>query len=303
MGMASTGKASTPKGLAILSGLVFALSAVAHLAVAVAVVRFAAPAPYDLEPEAGIEVELVAPAEAARDEAKADEKPDETPEQTLDLKDEPKAEAKSEPKPESKTEPKTEPKVEPKTESKPEPAAPPAAESAAAPPPERQETPPPRPAPQQAPSQPAPAPAEQAAEQPAEPDLPEPPFAPEMMAQMSKLNRAGEFDEAATEKAKLTAAEIAAFKAAVQACWTPPPGVTAEPKLKVVIRVSFKRNGALAGEPMLIAGTASRLGPVLMRAAQDAVRRCQPYAVLPPAKYQEWRMLDLAFSPAGISGG
>jgi hypothetical protein len=130
MGRASTRKASTPKGLAILSGLVFALSALAHLVVAVAVVRYAAPAPYDIEPEAGIEVELVAPAEAARDEAKADETPQQAPDQKLDLKDEPKTD--------SKTEAKT----------KTEPAAPPAAESAAAPPPERQETPPPRQAPQ-----------------------------------------------------------------------------------------------------------------------------------------------------------
>jgi hypothetical protein len=120
---------------------------------------------------------------------------------------------------------------------------------------------------------------------------------------MAKLNRPGDFDEAATEKAKLTAEENAAFRAAVQTCWTAPPGLAAEPKLKVMIRVSFKRNGALAGEPMLIAGTASSLGPALMRAAQEAVRRCQPYAILPPAKYQEWRVLDLPFSPAGISGG
>jgi hypothetical protein len=39
-----------------------------------------------------------------------------------------------------------------------------------------------------------------------------------------------------------------------------------------------------------------------MRAAQEAVRRCQPYSVLPPAKYQEWRVLDLPFTPDGISG-
>ena len=36
-----------------------------------------------------------------------------------------------------------------------------------------------------------------------------------------------------------------------------------------------------------------------MRAAQDAVRRCQPYAVLPPAKYQEWRLLDLPVLAGG----
>lgn len=278
---------------AISSALILAISAIVHLLIAAAVVEYAAPAPFVVEPEAGIEVELVAPDEAAKEESKPEEKPEEKPDLQDPSKAAPERPAATPPPAGDPAADKDAPKEERKDPAKdtpPPPASPPAA-----------------PAEQVQPQTPPGAAGEPPAAPPAatEPPATEaaPPFAPEMMAQMSKLERPGDFDDAATGKAKLTPAELAAFRAAVQACWTPPPGLAAEPRLKVMIRVSFKRNGALAGEPMLIAGTASRLGPILMRAAQDAVRRCQPYAVLPAAKYREWRVLDLPFSPGGISGG
>jgi hypothetical protein len=39
-----------------------------------------------------------------------------------------------------------------------------------------------------------------------------------------------------------------------------------------------------------------------MKSAVQAVRQCQPYAFLPAADYKEWKVLDLAFSPAGLTG-
>ena len=65
----------------------------------------------------------------------------------------------------------------------------------------------------------------------------------------------------ATEKAKLTPEEIAAFRAAGADDAGRRRPAAAEAKLQVVIRVSFKRNGALAGEPMLIAGDRDRPRP------------------------------------------
>jgi len=32
-----------------------------------------------------------------------------------------------------------------------------------------------------------------------------------------------------------------------------------------------------------------------------ALRQCQPYGFLPAAKYKEWKVLDLSFSPTGLS--
>ncbi|KAA5603144.1 hypothetical protein [Blastochloris sulfoviridis] len=130
-----------------------------------------------------------------------------------------------------------------------------------------------------------------------------PPLAPDLLMEMARLGKANGFDAVAEEQAKLTPDEIAAFRTSVQKCWTRPTNIPANAKLQMVMRVSFKPDGALAADPMLIAAPASKLGPALVRAAQAAVKRCQPYAALPADKYKEWRVLDLRFSPAGIVGG
>jgi len=69
----------------------------------------------------------------------------------------------------------------------------------------------------------------------------------------------------------------------------------------VVLRISLMPNGALAGEPALVAASASPSGPALMQTAMRALRQCQPYGFLPAAKYKEWKLLDLSFSPSGLS--
>ena len=102
--------------------------------------------------------------------------------------------------------------------------------------------------------------------------------------------------------ANLSPEEIAAFKAHLQECWNPPAALTvADQNLLVVLRVSLKPNGALTAEPTLLAASASENGPALMQTAMRALRQCQPYGFLPAAKYKEWKVLDLSFSPTGLS--
>jgi hypothetical protein len=103
--------------------------------------------------------------------------------------------------------------------------------------------------------------------------------------------------------AKLSDQEIATLKARVKECWTPPPalaGADAQ-KLVVVLRVSLARNGALTGEPTLLAASASPKGAALLQTARHALRQCQPFGFLPSARYKEWKKLDLGFSPAGLA--
>lgn len=109
--------------------------------------------------------------------------------------------------------------------------------------------------------------------------------------------------ETTERKAKLTDREIAAFKAHLRACWQPPAALADAPaRLSVVLRVALAPSGALAGEPTLLAASASPKGAVLMQTAMAALAGCQPVGLLPAAKYQEWKLLDLAFSPAGLTG-
>jgi len=102
--------------------------------------------------------------------------------------------------------------------------------------------------------------------------------------------------------ANLSPEDIAAFKAHLQGCWNPPAALAvADQNLLVVLRVSFTPNGALTAEPALLAASASENGPALMQTAMRALRQCQPYGFLPAAKYKEWKVLDLSFSPTGLS--
>ncbi|MCZ7656493.1 MAG: hypothetical protein M5U07_00910 [Xanthobacteraceae bacterium] len=70
-----------------------------------------------------------------------------------------------------------------------------------------------------------------------------------------------------------------------------------------MLRVFLKRDGALASEPQLVEASASRAGPPLVAAATRALRECQPFAFLPADRYDEWKILDIGFTPREMAGG
>lgn len=181
---------------------------------------------------------------------------------------------------------------------------------------------PPEPKPAAAPSdaKPAPAPAQTASApassssappvapqpQPAPPAVSEMPADPNRLAALLHLPLDGAsegYGSEAESSAKLSPAEIAAFKAHLRTCWTLPPGIAETQKVRVIVRVALKPDGALAGPPMLIEASASALGPPLVQSAMRALKSCAPYTMLPTAKYREWKVLDLNFSPDAMTGG
>src|SRR5262245_39290244 len=111
------------------------------------------------------------------------------------------------------------------------------------------------------------------------------------------------FDTAAETKARLTSEEIAAFQTHLQKCWHPPPSMAGAQKLRASLRIALTPEGTLAREPLLIQASASAQGPRLVETAARALRECQPFSFLPADKYQEWKLLDLSFSPRGLAGG
>lgn len=148
------------------------------------------------------------------------------------------------------------------------------------------------------PLMPSPAPA------PSAPAPPGPPLGP--AAQLAQLVGVPSVTDLAgggpsDYKADLTPEEIKAFAAHVQTCWSAPASVAQSPKLYVVLRVSLRRDGGLASEPLPIAGSASAQGPALAQSAKRALQQCQPHDALPAAKYDEWRLLDLRFTGSGIA--
>jgi len=112
-----------------------------------------------------------------------------------------------------------------------------------------------------------------------------------------------DFDAPAMSAAKVETSDIAKFRERLKACSTLPASIAPTDKITIMLRASFLTDGTLARPPLLIEASASAKGPLLMQAAIKALQECQPYAVLPADKYDEWKVLDLSFTPRDFRGG
>lgn len=140
----------------------------------------------------------------------------------------------------------------------------------------------------------APLPMVQPAYNPAQPDLSVKYHAPLGLSQ----DRPGDgFDAPATEKADVAQDLISEFRRHLKTCSTLPKEIAPTDKVAIKLRVLMTPQGWLAAEPVLIEASASMKGPLLVQSAIGALQACQPYAMLPPDHYQEWRILDLNFTP------
>lgn len=113
----------------------------------------------------------------------------------------------------------------------------------------------------------------------------------------------GGFDTAAFKPVDIPVDDTAAFRSHLRKCSTLPPSIAPSEKLSIKLRVPLTPNGTLAAEPILIEASASPKGPALMQSAIVALQACQPYSMLPAEKYNEWRVLDLSFTPQDFGGG
>jgi colicin import membrane protein len=103
--------------------------------------------------------------------------------------------------------------------------------------------------------------------------------------------------------AQLSQSEIDALRARISSCWSPPPGIDVNSRLYVVLRVLFKNDGSMVQAPTLVEGSASPLGPALAESAKRALLLCQPFTMLKPEHYDQWKDLELKFDPHELLGG
>jgi colicin import membrane protein len=102
---------------------------------------------------------------------------------------------------------------------------------------------------------------------------------------------------------QLSQSEIDALRARISSCWSPPPGIDVNSKVYIVLRVLFKPDGSLSREPVPVEGSASSLGPALADSAKRALLLCQPFTMLKPQHYDQWKDLELKFDPRELLGG
>jgi outer membrane biosynthesis protein TonB len=123
------------------------------------------------------------------------------------------------------------------------------------------------------------------------------------MAAAETLNNQPNLGASTGAAAQLSQSEIDALRARIQSCWSPPAGVNASTKIYVVLRVLFKQDASMSREPVLVEGTASALGPALAESAKRALLLCQPFTMLKPEHYDQWKDLELKFDPQELLGG
>jgi hypothetical protein len=120
---------------------------------------------------------------------------------------------------------------------------------------------------------------------------------------LPELAALGAFDGAPSDtKARLSAAEIAAFRAELRKCWTAPSEVPTGQKPKAVIRIALKQDGNFSAQPQLLAVSVPMFGAPVVKNAMQALAQCQPYRSLPAGKYKEWKLLDLDFTAQDVAG-
>lgn len=277
-----------------------AISVAAHVAALTACLVLAGVRPFDPTTAEAITVDIVTPEEAPP----LPKEPDNYDFPKLDEKSQEQAEQKAQ-----ESQQQAAPEQTPTPAPAPSPASNPKQESQQAAL-QQQATEQPKPAEQAKPAEPPQQQSQPQSQPPPAPSQPEvPTAAPDitskfgMMFTLPDAGATGDFDAKATAAANIKVEDAAALRAHLKSCSILPKSVTLSDNVRIVLRVAFQRDGRLAAEPLLIEASASEKGPALMRSAMDALTKCQPYAMLSADRYDQWRMLDLSFSPKDFKGG
>lgn len=109
-------------------------------------------------------------------------------------------------------------------------------------------------------------------------------------------DRKGDGGDAAA-KADVGTDMVSAFRGHIRQCSKLPPSLAPTDDLFVKMRILMTPDGRLAAEPIAKEGSASLKAIDLKQAAVAALSGCQPYTMLPPERYKEWKVIDLTFTP------
>jgi hypothetical protein len=92
---------------------------------------------------------------------------------------------------------------------------------------------------------------------------------------------------------------ITAFRDHLKTCSRLPADVNVADNVRVVLRIFLKPDGTLAAppQPIRIEGLLRGGGGDLYLNIVAGLHKCQPYNMLPPNKYDEWKVFDILFTP------
>jgi hypothetical protein len=97
--------------------------------------------------------------------------------------------------------------------------------------------------------------------------------------------------------AKLPPEVIAELRRHLRSCSKLPAEVAPTDAVHIRLRAVLATDGTLARPPILIEAPPSTKGVAIVQSAMSALQACQPYKMLPIDKYEEWKVMDLSFTP------
>jgi len=106
--------------------------------------------------------------------------------------------------------------------------------------------------------------------------------------------------------AQLSQSEIDALRARLANLWTPPAGAGNLDELTVRVRFQLTKEGRLAGPPLLTSPFGHGKSALFMASRDSALRavlRAQPFDMLKPEHYEQWRDLEINFDPRDMIRG
>lgn len=109
------------------------------------------------------------------------------------------------------------------------------------------------------------------------------------------LNSAPALGTAKGTAAALSASYLSALVSKIHDCWQRDGGGFDEEDIKIPITLNFKVDGTLSAEPLIETAPRSTRERAIFEGARRAIISCQPYTMLPPAKYAEWKSLPFLF--------
>src|SRR5207302_465968 len=103
--------------------------------------------------------------------------------------------------------------------------------------------------------------------------------------------------------AQLSQSELDALRARLAQLWNPPAGASNPEELVVLLRIKLRPDGRLADGPMVLSRGQSALYVAARDSAVRAVFRGQPFDMLRPEHYEQWKDIEITFDPRDMIRG
>lgn len=103
--------------------------------------------------------------------------------------------------------------------------------------------------------------------------------------------------------AQLSLSELEGLRARLAQLWAIPAGAKDPQELVVQVRIKLRPDGTLAGPPMVLTSGKTALFVAARDSAIRALFRGQPFDMLRPEHYEQWKDIEITFDPRDMIRG